>query len=314
MGLVPWRERRKARADEWRRADLAEAARLGAEFGLGTDAQVARVRVPQTPRWLELTLMLLLWPGVTMGFPVEVVALVMSAWPGNLILGVLTPAAGVALWLLARYARSLVVWHRIYRYPDGIIQLVSGEPEPRVLRWAAVDSVRLVFYDPTDGPFLLLSCQLEGAGTTVDAGGASGLQYPTGVIRDVARDAERNLAPRIAGSLISRFDAGEPVIAGHWRIDQAGVTTNHHKPGKSRLIPWTDIREIIVSNNNARGNADPPDKICLRPRRAWALERVLFLAYIPNGMFLPHLFDHIAAQHALPLLKGSWPGHAGPQP
>jgi hypothetical protein len=303
-------ERRRARADESRRADLAEAARLGAEFGLGDNAEVARVRVPRTPFWLRQTIIWLL-SCLVVGFGLTVAAAAESAWPGDLIAGLLTFGGGLAVWLLGRYGRSLVVWHRIYRYPEGIIQLISSEPEPRALRWAKVDTVTLVFYYPDDGPTRLVWCQLAGGGTTIDVGGASGLRYPPRVIRDVARDAERKLAPRIAGSLISSYETGEPVLAGTWRIDRAGVTENQNKAEKSRLIPWGDVRSITVSNRSYRGGVDPPNGITLivpwGERQQRALSHNLSLSNIPNGMFLPHLFEHIADYGGFPLHKGSWP-------
>jgi hypothetical protein len=302
------REKREARADESRRADLAEAASLGAEFGLGGNAEVARVRVPRTPFWMRQAILWLICC-LFVGGGLTIAALAASAWPGNLIGGLLTSAGIVAVWLLGRHARSLVIWHRIYRYPGGIVQMVSGEPEPRVLRWAEVDTVSLAFYDPDDGPIILTWCRLEGSGATIDAGGASGLRYPQAVIRDVARDAERRLAPRIAGSLISSYDVGEPIIAGTWRIDQAGVTSNQHKPGKARLIPWGDVHSIRVSNRrHRRGDVDPPNAITLVPRGKLSLPLSLPLSGVPNGMFLPHLFAHVAERGGVPLEKGSWPG------
>lgn len=248
---------------------------------------------------------------MSFAFPFMVGALVSPAWPANLILGVLTSAAGAALWLLARYARSLVVWHRIYRYRGGIIQVVSGEPEPRVLRWAAVETVTLRFYEPENEPPILDWCQLAGAATTIDVGRTSGRLYPEGVIRDVARDAERNLAPQIAGSLVSSYQAGEPVIVGRWRIEQAGVISNHHKPRKSRLIPWGDVGEITVTTVRRRGNTNPPDEVILAVRHQ-RLPHSLPLSGVPNAMFLPHLLEYIAGQHGLTLRKGHWPAPEEP--
>lgn len=308
---VPRRERRKARADELRRADLAEAARLGAEFGLGDNAEVVRVRVPRTPFWLRQTILWLL-ALLIFGFVGAVAFAAGSAWLGGLIVGLLTLGVGLVAWRLGRYGRSFVIWHRIYRYPEGIIQLVSSEPEPRALRWAKVDTVTLAFYHPDDGPTRLVWCQLAGAGKTIDVGGASGLRYPSAVVREVARDAERKLAPRIAGSLISSYETGEPVVAGTWRIDQAGVTGNQDKPEKSRLIPWADVGSITVSNRTHRADVDPPYGIGLawgKRQKGWLS---LSLSDIPNGMFLPHLLEHIAEHGGIPLDKGSWPTPPSP--
>jgi hypothetical protein len=249
--------------------------------------------------------------GLAVGGGLTIGALAASAWPGNLIGGVLTLAGIVTVWLLGRHARSLVIWHRIYRYPGRIIQMVSDEPEPRVLRWAEADTVSLAFYEPDEAPIILTWCRLEGSGTTIDAGGASGLRYPQAVVRDVARDAERRLAPRIAGSLISSYEADEPVIAGTWRIDQAGVTSNQRKPGKARLIPWGDVHSIRVSNRVHRhGDVDPPNAITLVPRGKLSVSHSLPLSGVPNGMFLPHLFAHIAECGGVSLEKGSWPDKA----
>ncbi len=289
---------REAEVDELRRADLAEASRLGEEFGLGTNARVTRVRVPRAPVSVVLTIIVLV-SLVALSF-IMAMALASSNWVAAVIFGVVAIGGSFAAWLLGRHARSQAAVCRFFRYSGGFIQLSSDEPGPRVLRWAEVESVTLVFND-ADGSFNGLSwCTLDGsAGTTIAIGGA----WPKAVVRDIAFEAERILSPRIAQSLISTYESGEPVIIGNWRIDQTGVTGNYGSP-EAVPVPWSEVREITVASENYRGNADPASLIMMtvtpgkRRHQPW-----LSLSRIQNGMFLPRLLEHIAGRNGVPLRK-----------
>jgi hypothetical protein len=285
-----------------RDADLAEAIRLGEDLNLGTDARVNRVRIPQLNVSRDMSVIMLA--------SVSVVALCLAAGlaaaPNPLaavIFGVITVACSVATWLLVRHGRSLATVRRVFRYPGGIIQVFPDEPEPRVLRWAEVTTITLVFND-SDERFNGLSwCTLaDGTGTTMEFGG----WYPKSMVRGLAVEAERLLAPRIVPPLVATYASGEPVLIGNWRIDQAGIAESHGDP-KAVLTPWSDVQEIIVASEEHRGYVEPASRIAVTVspdgRRGRRRGPGLSLSGVQNGIFVPHLLEHIAGRRGIPLRK-----------
>jgi uncharacterized membrane protein YoaK (UPF0700 family) len=122
--------------DERRPTDDQERAlRIGAEFGLGTLERVSRTHdFPKYAAWSGLLGVIVLLVGVPVavgeagGPSALAVKAVVAACVGALI------AASCAL-LGVGIARATVSG-RLFRYSDGLVQLVAGEPEPRVARWA----------------------------------------------------------------------------------------------------------------------------------------------------------------------------------
>jgi hypothetical protein len=289
---------RKAEAAELSRADLAEASRLGEQLGLGTDPKVTRVRIPQAPNWY-LAAIITVGSGAAVACLLALTLAATSNPVAAVVFGVMAVGGGVAAGLLGRRARSLAAVRRFFRYPGGFIQLSPEEPEPRVLRWAQVDSVTLVFDDADNYVRGLSRCRLHNSAGTIEVGG----RYSRGVVRDIASEAERILGPKIVQSLISAYESGEPVVMGNWRIDQTGVTDRRHNP-RSPHVPWSDVREITFASENYRGKVDPASLITItaasvEPR----FQPRLSLSGIRNGIFLPHLLEHVAQRHNVPLRK-----------
>ena len=287
-----------------RDADLAEAIRLGEDLNLGTDARVTRVRIPQLNLSRDMSVIML----ASVSVVTLCLAAGLAAAPNPLaavIFGVITVACSVATWLLVRRGRSLATVRRVFRYPGGIIQVFPDEPEPRLLRWAEVITVTLVFND-SDERFNGLSwCTLaDGTGTTMEFGG----WYPKTMVRGLAVEAERLLAPRIVPPLVATYASGEPVLIGNWRIDQAGVTESHIGDPKAVLTRWSDVQEIIVASEEHHWYVEPASLITMTlfhdgrrgRRRPWPR---LSLSGVQNGIFAPHLLEHIAERNGIPLRK-----------
>ena len=120
---------------------------------------------------------------------------------------------------------------------------------------------------------------------------------------ELAREAERILAPKIIPSLIGAYESGEPVSFGNWRIDWAGITEHHSTPDAA-FIPWSDVGGIIVASENHHGRIDPASLVTLTcAPGARRRGPQLSLSGVSNGIFLPHLLEHIADRNGLPLRK-----------
>jgi hypothetical protein len=187
---------------------------------------------------------------------------------------------------------------RLFRFPGGFIEVRSDEPEPRVLRWSETDAVTLVFNDADESYNGLSACTL-GSGSRVSITPP----YDKPARCQLAREAERVLAPAIVPSLIGVYESGEPVTFGTWRIDQAGVTEDAGTP-RAAFVPWGDVHDVTLASESYRGRIDPASLVTLTPgpgtrRRGPRLS----LSGIPNGIFLPHLLGHIASRNGLPLHK-----------
>ena len=99
------------------------------------------------------------------------------------------------------------------------------------------------------------------------------------------------LADRIVPALVGAYDAGEPIAADQWRIDQAGLT-RVHGDGHEALTSWRDIRTI-------EQRRDCELTIGLGGRR----RRTISLADVPNGMFIVRLIEYAAGQNGIPVTE-----------
>jgi hypothetical protein len=87
------------------------------------------------------------------------------------------------------------------------------------------------------------------------------------------------------------------VIAGGWRIDRTGVTDDRTR--RARSVPWSEVGEITVAGEDHRGVVDPPSLIGITGRRRLRLS----LSGVRNGLFLPHLMEHVARHQDVPLRR-----------
>jgi hypothetical protein len=279
--------RRKERKRRWEAEqerqhaeDLAQAGRIGADFGLGELRTTARYKQARSG-WIFLGGMFVAIGGLVTG-----VAFGAADVRYTLAAEVAVPAASAGAVLLGAQlmrtgARTRAV-RQLFWYSGGLAQQNLDEPEPRVLRWEEVDSFTPLIYDDSG---CVAGGRLRGrTGTEITVSLGYGLRYLVG-------EADRMLADRLVPELVGAYEAGEPIAAGQWRIGQAGLT-RVRGDGREALTPWRDIRTI-------EQRRDCELTIGLGGRR----RRTISLAGVPNGMFIARLVEHAFGQNGIPVTR-----------
>jgi hypothetical protein len=280
-----------------RRRDDQELARL-----LGENCLLGEVRVIARGRkyWVALCGGLVAFIAGIAGIPAIAGdagwAKVIDAavFGGLFLLGCLTLGLGIA-WA--------PVTSRLFWYSGGLAQFTGDEPEPRVLRWADVETVTTVYYESDESPLRLIRCILRGSDATEPVElrrtpGNGG--YGSRILRALTAEAARILAPRLVPPLIEAYESGEPVTIGDTRIDRGGITITVDPPSRER-VAWTEVRSIVTRHVTAYADSTAPVKeiqICKHSGKAGP---VISLDGVPNGMFLPHLLAHAAARNGISL-------------
>lgn len=238
-----------------------QAARVGAEFGLGA-VQAAGTARRHTRQWRAGALMMtagLSW-GLLLIWWIPVPALALAgvlAVPG-LVLAVLSPA---------------VYRDRLFLYAGGAAELVAGAAEPRVLRWADLESVTL-WFDSEGGT--LERCQVKDRhGLTMAAQNRRG----TG-LKELAGCAARALESRVLPDLTAALDAGEPVRFGSLVITCRGVEDDQR--GRPWAVPLGKIRDV---------KADGPGR-SLRIRTRGGRSRDISLSGRANAVLAHRVLAH----------------------
>jgi hypothetical protein len=285
-----------ARDDERQhREDVVEAGRFGEEFRFGQVKTVARITVRLGTGQLVGGVSL-----VTAGLVAALTVLLarIAAAPRLIVVAA---AAGAALlgWQLIRSGSRPRAENRLYMYPGGLIQLVHAEPEPRVLRWEDLDSAEIGFDSISeDSATGLDTCALRGStGTEITV--RADMRRFRWIPRQLAAEADRVLSARLIPQLIEAYEAGEPVVFGQARIDQAGVAV-----GFSRFTTaaWTDITGVLIRYNVRSGFNVPAESVWFdRANRKGSI--ALGISGVRNGILVPHLIEHIAAQHGIPVRR-----------
>jgi hypothetical protein len=178
------------------------------------------------------------------------------------------------------------VTSRLFWYSGGLAEVIGDEPEPRVMRWADVETVSTVFYEGEDTPVRLTGCILRdstGLEPVNLRGPARAIGCRSPVVRALTTEVGRILAPRLVPPLIEAYDSGEPVTVGGACIDRAGITVN--PPGGERMA-WTEIRSITTRHvTSMTDSAAPVNEIEVRGQSK-NICPVIDLDGVPNGMFL----------------------------
>ena len=277
-----------------RRDDHEMALLLGGNCGLGEVRVIALARKYWIAFWGGL---LALVAGIA-GIPAIAGdagwAKVINAavFGGLFLLGCLVLGLGIA---------RAPVTGRLFWYTGGLAELTGDDPEPRIVRWADVETVTTVYYEGEETPLRLTGCILsDGTGPEpVDLRGPAKIRgYRSPVLRALTVEAARILAPRLVPPMIAAYESGEPVSIGDARIDRSGITV---KPPSGEHIAWTEIRFIITRHVTSIADcAAPVHEIEIR-KQPGNISRVISLDGVPNGMFLPHLLAHAAARNGIPL-------------
>jgi hypothetical protein len=279
-------ERERQHAD-----DLARAERIGADFGLGAVTMATRYTQLRSFR-ICLSGALLGCAGLITGLAFGSADVVLSV-ADEVAVSVISAGAVLLGGQLIRVGLRPRAVRRLFWYSGGLAQQDLDEPEPRVLHWDEVDSVTPVF-DYELGR--VGSCQLRGgAGTEI----AVSPGYARAAGLDLAAEADRVLADRIVPALIGAYDAGQPVVAGRWRVDRAGLTRVRGN-GREVLTAWRDVRAIEYRRGGELVLAGGERR-----------RRTIGLSGVPNGMFVGRLIEYAAGQNGIPVAGGGLGGSAG---
>ena len=283
------------RGAERRRADLAEAEWIGAEYGLGTVDEVIR-------QWRDrsglISVANFLFTGVIVWGLGGVLFIVLPSGPGivkagfGVFIGGLIAAGSL---LMALGEKFKAVRHRYFLFAGGVAQLDGREPRPRVLRWADIETVTITAKKDDDGNLEtgVDSCVLAAPGLPEITAGPGSENFSETPGRDVAAAAHRGLAPRLVPPLIEACQSGEQVTAGWLGIGDEGIALL--PSGTSHA--WSEITSMAVTYDSGQAAA-PITRIEFRTA-GMTRDYELYLSGIPNGMFLADAIAHAATAHGV---------------
>lgn len=180
--------------------------------------------------------------------------------------------------------------------------LDARSPEPLVLRWAHLDTMRITIASGYDNDYVS-ACELRD-----QAGNVVTVSHRLGdAIKGVAAEAERVLAPRLVPGLIARFNAGQPITVGRITADWQGLSS----AGDSRRtwqVPWREARLIEFELQGQRATVKTGKHV--RGERSFSVEGE------PNSFVIGYLIAH-AATLARVTVTGhtlGWDGESGWDP
>ena len=273
-------------------AERERALAYSAEFRLGSLERVSRGR--QMHRYTGLGVVfggivlvagLPTLIGIDAGPYTGVTKAVVSAVVGALLVG--------CVWLLAEGRSRTRLTSRLYRYSDGLAQLVGDEPEPRVARWADVKDFTVDYYESDE-----VMPRFNGFSLTTSTGtrlpGLSGPVHRR-ELRDLVAEAERQLAPRLVPALTEAYESGGTVSFGRVLVSQPGIRLSAwYPPGE--LVPWSQVKSVHMTYINSK-YGDYVHEIVVG-RKGGETEEIR-VSGLPNGIFLPALLHHAAGQHGV---------------
>jgi hypothetical protein len=266
--------------DDRARAVQAQAQRLGEEFGLGAHASTHTDKDRPAlwgAGWAVLVIAAVMCPTAVVPF--------VDGNPADFDFGVIwAPVIG----LLAA-AGALMAWRGrpgepgyTHWYADGIVQVVPGEPEPRVLRWDEAVSLSVDVIRPDDSYAYIRSGTLRGRaepGVTV--------RGPALVERGT-----RLLARPVVGEALRALDEGKDVDFGTLRIGRAGITDTREESFRDPVtVAWADMRRIDV---------DARLRVSVLPAGRGKSPR-FDLDTVSNGYFAHYVIEHAAARAGVPV-------------
>jgi hypothetical protein len=265
------------------------ARRVGEELQFGKPFTVARLH--SYPGFLIA--------GWLLGFLVAVTMLSVgadpNAGPGKpLVLACLAVLLLVCFFMIVFGTKRRVLGGWLARYRDGYVQMLAGDPGPRAVRWASVTEVTVTFRTTT---FYAGTAPA----TTTSVGSFSARPFIGGMAPQVTRhwlmtDALRAAGPRLVNAMIEAYESGKQVAFGSVSIDQNYVAL----PGLDGPISWADIHAIRMRHVRLGQGGRVVTEVRLSCRGGPGHQKIV-ISGLPNGIFLPRVIAHAAAQHGVPV-------------
>jgi hypothetical protein len=213
-------------------------------------------------------------------------------------------AAGRVMNVVARLKKKVTGW--VARYRDGFVQ-VSAPGVQHVVRWMDVTEIGVTYRLTSTGGNQFVAPTIRTIVSSFSAQSAvtqlkfliSEKQLRHGLLAELAGDAVRSAGPRMTATYIASYGASESAIFGQIRISQSGITLPA-SPGRrgwpAGLVPWSEISAI--NGRFLPNQRNVCDQIILRFTGSRRL-RTVGLSNVPNGIFLPAVLQHAAAQQGI---------------
>jgi hypothetical protein len=269
-----------------------QALRFGAEFGLGELEHVSRRRnVPKYAGGAAIFGFIVLINGlpVTIGIsggPYTATSKLIT----DLVFALLFAACAVSFGV--GMARSTVT-RRLYRYSGGLAELVDGQPEPSVARWADIAEFTVDYFESDESLPRISGFALKtDTGTRLSS--ISG-QVRRQELRTLVAEAEKNLRPRLMPAMTEAYESGAPVAFGRVKVSKEGITLQAWPP-PGEVIPWSRVKSVHLTYID-RKNGDYVKEIIVG-RKDGPTEEV-GVGGLPNGIFLPGLIVYAAREVGL---------------
>jgi hypothetical protein len=290
-----------------RREDLAAARRLSEEFALGEVRIVTRRRAERLYRTGSARTGVGLAAGAVAG------AVLLPVWLIGSVLGlpVVVAVVGgmVSLLLMAGGSVGGIILNhsfapgtaadRVFTFAGGLAHLAAGQPEPRVLRWADVDSVTVTFLDEELWYYgWYFACTVRG-GTGTEITLSSSDQDTVGRAKRLGHglitEAARLLGERLVPQMIEDYESGQPVTIGGWTVDQTGITASE-SGYVTGSCSWAGITRIAFERKPAKRGPVVVIRVYIGSDQP-AL--TIGLTDVPNGILLVPLIVHAAAGNGI---------------
>lgn len=213
-------------------------------------------------------------------------------------------AAGCVMNVFARLTKKVTGWVARYRY--GLVH-TSAPGVQHVMRWMDVTEIGVTYRVIATGGTQHVPPTIRTIVSSFSARPAatqltfliSEKQLRFDRLAELAADAVRSAGPRMTAACIASYGAGESAVFGQIRVGQSGITLPA-SPGRrgwpAGLVPWSEISAIDGRSLPSQRNVC--HQIILRFTGSRRL-RTVSLSGVPNGIFLPAVLQHAAAQQGI---------------
>jgi hypothetical protein len=263
----------------------AEAARLGAQYGLGRCAgswDVTRVLGRVVLGGVLLIVLAVWW--VIYRAATSPSTHVTAGGAGFLFAAAAVVVGAAAVMMMATPPRSRRV--QVFLYEGGMARVSNLQPRLTVLPWADLDAISVEIVEGYDDTYVGACVLHDRTGNKVKLGSGE-----RGGAREAIMDAaQRVLAGRLAGPLTRQFDAGQPVTFGTLAIDPAGISSRGG-PGGRWHVPWQQMQRVQTSLHGQRVRV---------VTGRWKYQTAK-LDDVPNSFLAQHVIAHAAQLAGVPV-------------